>query len=75
MYSRPQRKNKAMAELDVHKIRAKSFFKLMKETHYHAETFCFDLQQEQNLPQVTIGETFYSRQMVFYVSCITDVAC
>lgn len=59
--------------LKVHKVRAKQFNMLMNEEEPNAVTFCFDLQQVQNLPKLPIQEAFYSLQIAFYCFCVTDV--
>ena len=33
----------------------------------------FDLQQVQNLPKISIQETFYSLQIAYYCFCVVDV--
>lgn len=59
--------------LRVHKVRAKEFFKLMKEKPTHSASYCFDLQQVQVLPKVPIQAAFYAQQLSFYCFCVTDV--
>ncbi|XP_072402171.1 uncharacterized protein [Diabrotica undecimpunctata] len=64
---------KLRTSLRVHKIRAKQFFKLMKEKPEHTVSYCFDLQQVQVLPKVPIQDAFYAQQLSFYCFCVTDV--
>lgn len=66
-------KNKLLAFLGAHKLRAKTFHKLMKRQPVGSVTFSFDLQQVQPLPKLSIGEAFYSRQISFYSFCVTDI--
>ncbi|KAJ4441249.1 hypothetical protein ANN_11100 [Periplaneta americana] len=46
---------------------------MLKETPHNSVTLCFDLQQIQPLPQISIGEAFYARQISFYAFYITHV--
>lgn len=66
-------KNKLMIELGSHKLRARAFHKLMKQTSDCSLTFAFDLQQVQPLPKLSIGEAYYSRQISLYSFCVTNV--
>ena len=68
-----KKKEETRAALIAHKIRAKTFYKMLKETPQQSATFCFDLQQVQPLPKLSICEAFYARQISFYAFCITDV--
>lgn len=67
-------KQSLMANLMVHKTRAKAFHKLMKENPFGSVTYVFDLQQVQPIPKLSIGEAFYARQISLYCFCVTDVA-
>ncbi|KAF2895356.1 hypothetical protein ILUMI_10810, partial [Ignelater luminosus] len=66
-------KRTACRELNVHRIRAKQFNLLMKKEDAGTTTFCFDLQQIQNLPKIPIQEAYYSLQIAFYSFCIVDI--
>ncbi|KAF2891022.1 hypothetical protein ILUMI_15151, partial [Ignelater luminosus] len=66
-------KRTARRELNVHRIRAKQFNFLMKEEDAGTTTFCFDLQQIQNLSKIPIQEAYYSLQIAFYSFCIVDI--
>ncbi|KAK9695237.1 hypothetical protein QE152_g32687 [Popillia japonica] len=68
----PREKQKLKTELQVHKVRAKNFHKLMKEQPADTTSYCFDLQQVQPLPKVPIQDAFYSQQVSFYCLCITE---
>ena len=46
----------------------------MREHPVDMRSFCFDLQQVQPLPKLTIGEAYCSCQISFYVLCVTDIA-
>lgn len=59
-------------ELKSHKFRARFFFTLMKSSPADSLTFCFDLQQVHYLPKLTLGDTFYKRQLAYYTFCVTD---
>nr|CAH7731442.1 unnamed protein product [Callosobruchus chinensis] len=68
-------KNKTtlMTELRVHKVRAKTFYTLLKENPENSMSFCFDLQQVHPLPKTPIQDAFYLRQISFYTFCCVDV--
>ena len=68
-----RKKEETRAALIAHKIRAKIFYKMLKETPQHSAILCFDLQQVQPLPKLSISEAFYARHISFYAFCITDV--
>lgn len=63
----------AKRDLQVHQFKAKQFNSLMKEERDNEVTYCFDLQQVQNLPKIPIQETFYSLQLAYYCFCVVDV--
>ncbi len=58
-------------ELRVHKLRANSFYEIMKEAQSleNAKVIIFDLQQVHPLPKTPIGDAFYTRQIAFYTFC------
>lgn len=59
-------KNKLRTEYRLHKLRAKKFFQILNTTGDKTITICFDCQQNQPLPKLSIGEIFYSRQVWLY---------
>lgn len=67
------KKNRLMSELGAHRLRAKTFYRIMKKETYGTESYCMDLQQVQPLPKLSIGEAFYARQISLYNLCITDI--
>lgn len=67
-------KQQLMVEKRIHSLRAKAFYKHMKDEVPDSVSFCFDLQQIQPLPKCPIQEAYYSRQINFYNLCITDLA-
>lgn len=69
----PLKKQVAIIEKRVHKLRAKCFYSLMKTEVPNSKTFCFDLQQQQPLPKTPIQEAFYSRQISLYNFCVMPV--
>ncbi|CAH1980234.1 unnamed protein product [Acanthoscelides obtectus] len=75
MVNGQREKQTVITNLRVHKLRAKQFFKMMKEKSGDGMAFCFDLQQVQPLPKVPISEAFYAQQLSLYVFCITDITC
>ncbi|KAF2892406.1 hypothetical protein ILUMI_13761 [Ignelater luminosus] len=58
-------------DLRFHK--AKQFNMPMKEEKEGEVTYCFDLQQVQNMPKLPIQETYCSHQIAFYNFCIVDI--
>lgn len=60
-------------DLSVHKTRAKQFHLLMKEEPENTVSFCFDMQQVQNLPKLPIQEAYYSLQIAFYSFCVVNI--
>ena len=65
-------KSNIVANLGAHRLRAKIFHKLMRENPHNSTTLCFDLQQIQALPKLSISEAYYSRQINYHTLCITD---
>lgn len=43
-----------------------------RNVNHDVMTLCFDLQQVQPLPKLSIGEAFYKRQITLYAFCVTD---
>ncbi|KAF2889918.1 hypothetical protein ILUMI_16255 [Ignelater luminosus] len=66
-------KIKQANDANIHRVRAKQFNLLMKEEDADTTTFCFDLQQIQNLPKIPIQKAYYSLQIAFYSFCIVDI--
>lgn len=67
-------KQTLIAEIGAHRLRAKTFHKIMKENISDCVSYVFDLQQVQPLPKLNIGEAYYSRQISYYCFCVTDTA-
>lgn len=72
-----ENKNSIRTVYRLHKLRAKRFFSLLNnydnEKIYNEDTvikICFDCQQNQPLPKLSVGEVFYSRQAWLYNLCI-----
>ncbi|RUS70401.1 hypothetical protein EGW08_021845 [Elysia chlorotica] len=59
-------KSRLMAELTVHKRRAKVFYELIQEDRPGLKTFSFDNQQNLVLPRVADQQAYYSRQFYVY---------
>lgn len=55
-------------ELLIHKRKAQKFYGLLnEEVDASTVTFAVDMMQNQPLPKIPIGETFYSRQLWQYL--------
>lgn len=56
----------------MHKLRAEKFFSLLNDTQDEDNVIkiCFDCQQNQPLPKLSVGEVFYSRQAWLYNFCV-----
>lgn len=67
-----QKKIKLMMENRIHKLKAKTFYELMKEAPSFSKTYCFDMQQVQPLPKSAVGEAYYLRQIGYYTLCIVE---
>lgn len=59
-------KNKWMTEKRVHVLKAKYFYRLLKERKENIITISFDCQKNQVLPKVSDGMAYYSRQLYIY---------
>lgn len=55
-------------ELKLHKLRAKKFYELLKkqENDDGVIKVCFDMQQNQPLPKLSISDVYYMRQLWLY---------
>lgn len=67
-------KSKLMAEKQIHKLRAKAFFDLVKEKREDLITFCFDCEKNLALPKIPDQSCYYSRQLYLYNFAVT-VGC
>lgn len=54
--------------MNVHKLHYQRFHQILKESKSDNSivTVCFDMQQNQPLPKVIIGEAYYKRQLWVY---------
>lgn len=62
----PREKCRLMAEYRLHKLRAKKFYELLKREEGNVIKCSFDMQQNQPLPKLRVGEAFYARQIWVY---------
>lgn len=67
-------KNDLRTKSRLHNMKAKKFFQILKEEKEDTVTVCFDCQQNQPLPKLSIGEVFYSRQVWLYNCLFMQVA-
>lgn len=61
-----EEQNSLKLQYRLHKSKAKRFFQILKEENEDTITVCFDCQQNQPLPKLSIGEIFYTRQVWLY---------
>lgn len=60
-------KQKLMTEARLHKLRAKKFYDILREPKGEdVLKICFDMQQNQPLPKLSIGDVYYMRQLWLY---------
>lgn len=64
--SDPSKKQLLRSQLRVHKLRSKSFYKLLKERKPHIKTMAGDCQQNQCLPKIPDQLSYFSRQLNLY---------
>jgi len=55
-----------MAQQKIHRLRSKKFFELMRHKSDDEICVCFDMEQNQPLPKLSVEEVFYSRQVWLY---------
>ncbi|KAJ4444848.1 hypothetical protein ANN_06645, partial [Periplaneta americana] len=65
-----EKKNELRTNYRLHKLRAKQFYKIMKDDNADIIKICFDMQKNQPLPKLSVSEVFYSRQIWLYNLCI-----
>lgn len=63
-------KIKLLTTKRVHRLRYKSFYKLLKENKEDLLILCFDCQKNQPLPKLPDQSTYYSRQLYLNNFCI-----
>lgn len=59
-------KARLITEYRLHKLKAAKFYDLLKREESDTIKVSFDMQQNQPLPKLRVGETFYSRQIWVY---------
>lgn len=62
----PNIKKNLIAEQSCHKLKAKSFYNMLKEKRENLITISFDCQKNQVLPRVQDQSAYYSRQLYKY---------
>ena len=65
-----EKKNELRTSYRLHKLRAKQFYRTMKEENSNVIKICFDMQQNQPIPKLSVSEVFYARQVWIYNLCI-----
>ena len=61
-----RKKQEYMTQFRLHKLRAKKFYQIMREKAPGVISVCFDMQQNQPIPKLSVGEVFYARQVWLY---------
>ncbi|CAG4975957.1 unnamed protein product [Colias eurytheme] len=64
--TRTSEKALLMAEMRVHKLKARAFYRLLKEKRDDLMVLSFDCQKNQVLPKVSDQAAYYSRQLYIY---------
>ena len=59
-------RQKLITEFRLHKLRAKRFYEELRSSRDGEVTVCFDMEQNQPLPKLSVSEVFYSRQVWIY---------
>lgn len=62
----PSEKVNLMTEKRVHMLKARAFYRLLKEKRDDLVTFSFDCQKNQVLPKISDQVAYYSRQLYIY---------
>nr|CAH7721051.1 unnamed protein product [Callosobruchus chinensis] len=60
------KKGDLRTQLKLHKLRAKKFYQLMNKESPNTVKIIFDMQQNQPLPKLSVGEVFFTRQVWLY---------
>lgn len=55
-----------MTKIKLHRLRAKKFYGLLKEVNDNEIKVSFDMEQNQPLPKLRVGEVVYARQIWVY---------
>ncbi|KAG8267398.1 hypothetical protein J6590_052997, partial [Homalodisca vitripennis] len=66
------KKSSLIAGKRVHKLRAKSFFSLLREADDNVAVFSFDMQKNQCLPRVQDQDAYYCKQLYFHTFAIVQ---
>lgn len=66
------KRNVLLIEKRVHKLRAKSFFSLLREAPNNVLVLSFDMQKNQCLPQIPDQDAYYCRQLYFHTFAIVQ---
>lgn len=66
-----EKRNNLLSEQQIHKLRAKAFFELVREKEDSLITFCFDCQKNLPLPKIPDQICYYKRQLYLYNFTIT----
>lgn len=62
----PAEKNPLIIQQRIHKLRAKAFFKMLKDNREDLLILSFDCQKNLPLPRIPDQATYYSRHLYFY---------
>ena len=65
-----EKKNQFRAMHRLHKLHAKIFYSIMKQEDPNVLKVCFDIQQNQPIPKLSVNEVFYSGQVWLYNLCV-----
>lgn len=60
------KKSELMVEKRLHRLRYKTFYKILQDENENIQTISFDCQKNQPIPKVPDQSAYYSRQINFY---------
>lgn len=66
------KRNLIRGRLRIHKLRAKEFYKLLKERRLHIKSIAGDCQQNQAVPKIPDQAAYFSRQFNYYNFTLTE---
>ena len=66
------KRNEIIIAQRLHKLRAKTFFSILRDADDNTIVLSFDMQKNQCLPNVLDQPAYFSRQLYFHTLCIVQ---